>query len=238
VQSADGKDTSTAGTYFSAYHSGTKPWSFALADSYVYAGPSERSYYPYAGSAALDYHYRIGYDDGIEVGIKPASNFENGYFFASGQNAGHGTIEMQDIVLHDSTMSGTVTNGTDCDFPYLALVSSDYLIVLKDVAAGQTVDIAQKEKAGDIFFQNEAIYMDDIYYSLVGFGDTGIDPDLAAALFLGMNQTHGQIENDTSKVIALAPVRDYDSATAGDCKEISYGCLYAVTEQEVPDAAD
>jgi hypothetical protein len=139
------------------------------------------------------------------------------------------------------SQSGTVTNGTSCDFPYLMVASDDYLIVLSDVKAGQTIDIAEEEAAGNVVFEYPvSYYWDDVYYNFVGYRNTGtgVDEELAAALFVGSCEARQQIETGTGKVMAVGVVRDYEKATTGECNEVSYGCFYNIAEQEVSDAAD
>jgi hypothetical protein len=192
--------------------------------------------------AATDYHYRVSSGDGLSVGLKPASNFENGYLFASGKKAGCGTIDTKDLELTAAVQSGTVVNGTDYDFPYLVLASDNYMVVLSDVKAGETVDLAQEAGSGRFVYCNDVDFWDDVYYSLVGwgYGNTGVatDQEMAAALYIGATEARQQISTDTGRILVAGCVQDFDKAVSSKCKEISYGCLYTIAEQEVSDAAN
>jgi hypothetical protein len=243
VQKADGTDETAVDTYFNAYHSGTKPWNIRLTDGYAYAGAAFTYFNTYGTAlAASDYHYRVSSGDGLSVGLKPASNFENGYLLASGKKEGCGTIETKDLVLTAAQQSGTVVNGTGYDFPYLALVSDSYIVVLSDIKAGETVDLAKEAGSGRVLYSNDMDYWDDIYYSLVGwgYGNTGVatDQEMAAALYIGATEAKKQVTTGTGKILVAGCVRDFDKAVSSKCKEISYGCLYTIAEQEVSNAAD
>jgi hypothetical protein len=179
--------------------------------------------------------------DALTIGMNPGSNFENAYLYASGKGAGVGTIGTQDLKLDMTTLSGTVTNNTEYDFSYLMLAAENSVLVLPELKAGQTVDIADAIAGGDVVFQYNTEFWDDVYYSFVGdyYGSSGteIDEELAAVLYTGVTSIKQRV-TDSGSIIVAGAVRDYDRATTGNCAEISYGCFYTVAEQEVSDAAD
>jgi hypothetical protein len=117
------------------------------------------------------------------------------------------------------------------------LVTNSYVVVVRDVKAGQTVDIAQESSAGNLVYQSDAVFWDDIFYSFISYRASD-SQEMAAALYAGVALIKQQTTIGADQVIVAGAARDYDGSTAGGCEETSYGCLYTVAEQEVSDAAD
>ena len=242
AQQADGKESGKITTLYNAYHSGVRPWSIKLKDGYEYAGTGMNEYSGVGTKKAEadQYHYRILYDNGLTLGVKPQSNFENAYLFAAGTAAGCGEIKTEHLVLTQNQKSGTVTNNTKYDFPYLLLLSNDYMVVLSDVKAGENIDLATNQK--NLLLEQIISYSDDVYtvLSADGYNSAGVTyehPDLASALYLGLCQVMRQ--NDVSNSIVVAGVADgYEKTVTGKCSERSFGCLYTIANQEVSDASN
>ena len=241
AQPADGNDTAKISTYYNAYHSGVKPWQVLLSDNYTYAGTGINEYYG-TGSSRADaskYHYRVIYDNGVSIGTKPQSNFENTYLFAAGTAKGCGTIDTEDLIVSQVRQEGTVQNNTGYDFPYLLLVSDDYLLVMEDVKAGERVAINAKNKK--ILYSQAISYDDDIYTALVQdhYSSSSLyeRKDLAAALYLGWCQIRGG--NNVAGSVIVAGVTDaYPKTIKSKCSQLSFGCLYTIAGQEVSHASN
>ncbi len=241
AQKADGKESGKVKTFFNAYHSGVKSWNITLADEYRYAGAAFTQYI-YTSSNGKDYHYRIGYGDGIEAGISPASNFENAYFQAGGEAEGVGEITTQDLEITAAAQKGSVTNNTAYDFPYLMLTSNDYAMLISDVKAGETVDVAKAMKDNRVVYEMSHSYPIDIFYDLVnlyGWNGTSIeDRDKKSALYLGMCMAMQQDGFESDQIMVAGLVPDYRKAVKSKCAETSYGYLYTIAEQEVADVTN
>lgn len=239
VQCADGKEKQKVETYYNAYHSGVRPWSFHLEDGYQYGGAG-LEYYPVSVASAGDYYYRIQYGDGIELGMNPQSNFENGYLCAVGEKKGCGEIQTKDLQITNQTQSGSITNQTEYDFPYVFLLSDDHFMAVKDVKANETVDLAQAKKDKRIVYDQTTQYIDDVYYSMVenyrNAKDTE-DQDLYAALFIGMCTARQECEWGRGQIVVCGVTADSGKTVADKCFETSYGCLYTIAQQEVSDAS-
>lgn len=241
MQQADGKEKGKVDTYFSAYHSGVKPWNITLTDNYEYGGTGF-SNYSYSGSTAEAYHYRVGYGENIELGLNPYSNFETAYLYAGGSTEGCGEITTGDLVMTDADRSGSVTNQTKYDFPYLLVMSDNYFMVISDVKAGETVDLKQAVTDKRVVYEQATQYIDDVYYSLVGYYGNGTaeaeDTDMLAALVISACQEKQKFESGTNKIFVAGVVKDYTKTVKSKCFETSYGCLYTIAEQEVSNAAN
>jgi hypothetical protein len=243
VERADGNDEEDVDTYFFGYNSGTKPWSVKLSGDYEYAGPMLSDFDSISTQArADDYHYFITEGDELSIGINPVSNFENAYLQGSGKTEGCGSIDTENIVVNASTQSGTVTNNTPYDFPYIILIGDECTIAFADLKSGDTLDVAKENAAGRAILYNSASYWDDIYYSLVDtdYGNNGVelDKEMTSALYAGGNLVRSQIPDDGRSVGVAGITKDFKNQITSDCTEYSYGCLYTVSEQEAGDAED
>lgn len=234
VQEASGQQQEEMETYFSGYHSGVKPWSVKLKDNYIYGGAGLMGYGS-GGSTDKD-HYVVSYGDGIRIGMNPASNFETGFLYAVGTGTGHGSIQADNISLDNQSFSGKIENKTDCDFPYLGIRADDYMIVVDNVKAGETLDLSKLHKSNRVVYETN--YPDDVFYEMVqsNRSDESERSDLKAALTIGLN-TANKYRNQ-GQVLICGVVPDYEKTASDKCREISIGCLYATAKQEGNHAAN
>lgn len=241
IQQADGKEKGRVDTYYCAYHSGVKPWNITLMDNYEYGGIGFTNY-SYSSTTAEGYHYRVGYGENIELGLSPYTNFENGYLYAGGSAPGCGEITTKDLKLTDAEQSGSVTNQTQYDFPYILLMSDNYIMVIPDVKAGETVDLEQASKDKRIYYEMATEYVDDLYYGLLGYysGNTleSEENDILAALMISATQGRQMMGSGSNKIFVSGAVPDYTKTVKSKCSETSYGCLYTIAEQEVSNATN
>ncbi len=75
--------------------------------------------------------------DGLHLGIRPKESFDTGYLFAAGSGKAVGKIEVKDLNFSDKVQEGTIYNNTSYDFPYMAVLSKNYMYVISNVKAGR-----------------------------------------------------------------------------------------------------
>ncbi|MCM1046340.1 MAG: hypothetical protein NC417_12595 [Candidatus Gastranaerophilales bacterium] len=229
-----------------AYHSGVKPWSIRLNDRFEAVGPGWNWYsYYYTsgnGTAPTDYYYLIQNDgQGLSVGIRPNSNFENGWFYANGRSENKGSLTAEGIVDFGSNgqINGCVTNDTVCDMAYMAVWFNDFVAVFSDVKAGETIDLAQAEQDGRCVYQNTHPYYDDFLYGAVniygGYNYYNYEQDDIAALAIGLGMAMNSRPSDQNCAVIAGIVRDYDKVVTEKSNEIAYGCIFSYAETEVTD---
>lgn len=232
-------DSNRKDTCFMAYHSGTKPWAVPLDADYEMAGPSSAWGSYYYGSFSQntdDYYYMVNSDSGgLSVGLKPEENFDTGFFYAEGRAESRGTISCENLRrLERGKIGGTVTNGTDCDMPYMAVWLQNNIKVFSDVKAGETIDLEEALQNGRCVYENEDYYYDDLLYDMVAIYDRqynrGYEQDEMAALLLGIGIAEDAKPAEAEEAIVIGIVKDYDKISAGGCSETSYGCLYSYAE--------
>ncbi|MDE5950864.1 MAG: hypothetical protein K2H12_04705, partial [Acetatifactor sp.] len=134
---------------------------------------------------------------------------------------------------------GTVTNGTDCDFAYMAVWQGEDIMVIENVKAGETVNLQQAEREGRCVYQNRiTVDVGDLllYSSAISLysrsNREAYPVDEMAALLIGMGVAKEKAPDADCAIIA-GLMRGCDRVTVGKCNETSYGCLYGYAETEV-----
>lgn len=237
-QRVDGKEKGKLRTYYNAYHSGVKPWDLKLSDQYTYGGSCGTAWDSYSGNGT----YRIAYGDGMEIGMMPSSNFENGYLFAAGTGEVQGEIKAEDVsvstAVQGMSASGSITNNTEYDLPYVMVLTDDGVMYVQNIKKGETVSLDEALKQKRAVIQEATFVYDMVYNVRNGLGLSGDENDgqLYAALLAGACEPMTKREMGQTLVCAVVP--DYEKTIADKCTEISFGCLYAIVEQEENNAAD
>ena len=220
-------------TYYSAYYASNKEWNFRLKDNYTYAG-SAMSGYGGGVNNLKDYKTFVRYEaDGLHLGLRPRESFDTGYLFAAGEGKDAGKIETENLNFSDKKQEGVIKNNTSYDFPYMAVLSRNYMYVISDVKAGETLDLKQALQENRVVNQFTVEYMDDMYYNLVNYyGDLDEDEnaDCLASLYIGLLDARNQATE--SETIVAGAVRNYDKTVESDCLETSYGCLYSLVKED------
>lgn len=220
-------------TYYSAYYASNKEWNFRLKDNYTYAG-SAMSGYGGGVNNLKDYKTFVRYEaDGLHLGLRPRESFDTGYLFAAGEGKDAGKIETQNLNFSDKKQEGVIKNNTSYDFPYVAVLSRNYMYVISNVKAGETLDLKQALQENRVVNQFTVEYMDDMYYNLVNYyGDLDEDEnaDCLASLYIGLLDARNQATE--SETIVAGAVRNYDKTVESDCLETSYGCLYSLVKED------
>lgn len=217
-------------TFMLCYDAGYGEWQMRLGSDYDYIGPLYHSYYSgYDSDNGLNYYGHIERDgNGLSFGIKPRGSFENSYFQAggSGRGSAQGSVELEEIKELDpaaaySGLSGTVTNGTDQNFQYFALIRSGTMYVYGELPAGES---RRLEEMG-FLYDGIPVYdgYGDYVFWLRRFDNESVTNGLAA-LGIGICGLATQAEGTGTFFIGV--VRDYEKAVDDVCSEVSYGCFY------------
>ena len=221
-----------ATTYLRCYDAGHKEWNLQMAEGYTYAGPVMNRYY-YNDDENAYYHRIQKAGDRLFVGMNPTVGFEDGYFMAGAQKeAESGTISWDG--------DKTITNETQWDFSYFAVIMHNNMMIYKDLLAGQSVQLDEKacEYIDSVASKNTSYnrYSGDTPAENYFYGylrdslraDEKVDIDSKAAL--GMGISRAWFEMDSGKALIVGVVEDWNKTVDDDCSEVSYGCLYAVME--------
>lgn len=232
VYSVTAENLSGAGgsrTYLYCYNAGHKEWNLKLAKDYDYIGALYNDNYNYNEDEDAYYHHIQREGDTLSFGIKPTSNFEDSYFYAGKgrtTNEAAGAIVSKGIMSDWAGVIGTITNETNRDFGYYAVVVNDTLHVYENLAAGETCNLAEEVP---VFSSSQGYDMwgDYVYGFLMDIYDEEAEKaDIVSALGVGLCAAYPQ--NDADATVVIGVVEDWNKTVDDNCSEISYGCLYTI----------
>lgn len=225
VQDLSGKEGSVS--YLCGFDASRSEWSHRVAIPCDYAGPCGESDYHDGGEDEYQYHIRRD-GAGFLLGMKPDSNFENGYFCA-GSAAGQiqGELLWEDGPQRPGGMEGTVVNRTEWDLVNFAVIRDGEVMIYGALPAGESCVLADREPLytrtsidGDFEW-----YLYDLLWSY-HFDEEKSEHDDLAALGIGVTELCPRANAEGSSYV-IGLVKDWERVMDQDCSEISYGCLYS-----------
>ncbi len=236
-----GASDQEAKTYMHCYDAGHKEWMLRLTEGYDSCGPIWSDYYNIQDNEK--YRSRIVKEgERISFGLNPSVGFEDAYFkaeAATNKATGKISLDIQSVNgwgisstlvnetgLIASGLNGTVTNETEWDFEYFAVIAYDSLFIYQNLPAGETCDLSKvvylsSKNYDDVVEDYLHGYMNEIYR-----GKEQKDADFIAALGIGVSVASLQEDPDTMIVVGVT--KDWNKVVDDNCSETSYGCLYSV----------
>ncbi len=207
-------------TYLHCYDANHREWSLRLSEGYEYAGPQTS----YSIDDNESYYYHIRKEgDRLFFGIKPDVGFEDAYFCAGGQAADRKSDGSIGVDLSYLLTVRSVTNDTDYDFAYFAVIEDGSIRVYKNLKAGETCSLTKKD---EVFATNLSSYY---YYDYMDEARKSVktgEMDIISALGMGVTSAYSQLDGLGIAVIGVTD--DWDKAVDDSCSETSYGCLYMI----------
>lgn len=230
TEDLSGKQNSKS--YLYGYDANFKEWSLQMAEGYEYAGSLDMDNYYYTENIdSTEYFYRVQNEGGrLSIGVKPRSAFEDSFFYAgkaNGEASDSGTLEVSDIKTSWSTLEGVVTNNTNLNLEYFAVIINGDMYVYKNLPAGgkfslgKTNPIFRSSSGNDLRREYINQFLRDIHD-----GDIKEDLELTAALGIGLKDACPQ--SDSNKVVVCGVTKNWDKTIDDNCNETSYGCIYMV----------
>ncbi|MCM1526307.1 MAG: hypothetical protein NC079_04625 [Clostridium sp.] len=210
-------------TYLHCYDAGHGEWSLRLAEHQVAAGPHEMSSYFYGDN---EYYYHIQREgDRLAIGIRPSQGFEDSYFVTY-RDAGQASGSLKVEGMEGGLVSTRLTNGTDRDLSYVAVVMDNYLYVMQNLPAGQSCEVSYGPKV--IYESHSQLdnVRDTYFRSVMREYLHNSDADALAALGLGLCEVSPQMAGD--EILIIGVTQDWDKVVDDNCGETSYGCLYVI----------
>ncbi len=236
-----GAPNQEAKTYMHCYDAGHKEWMLRLTEGYDSCGPIWSDYYNIQDNEK--YRSRIVKEgERISFGLNPSVGFEDAYFkaeAAANKVTGKISLDIQSVNgwgisstlvnetgLIASGLNGTVTNETEWDFEYFAVIAYDSLFIYQNLPAGETCDLSKvvylsSKNYDDVVEDYLHGYMNEIYR-----GKEQKDADFIAALGIGVSVA--SLQEDPDAIIVVGVTKDWNKVVDDNCSETSYGCLYSV----------
>ena len=225
IEEASGEDSDDeAWTYMRCYDAGLKEWGLQLAEKYEYAGPA------LGLSNFSDGYYHVCKEgDRISFGLNPNASFEDGYFKAGTfEKLGTGSITSDLKYSEHLGMMGNVTNGTNRDFKYFAVIMDDNWYFYENLPAGKTIKLDSLDDSKHTFGAFTLYHYDSMYDYMAQICDVEEkkDIDIVTALGMGICGVRYMYGEDVTAVIGVT--EDWDKVVDDSCSETSFGCLYTV----------
>lgn len=216
------------------YDAEHKEWALKLTAGYDYAAAFYNENYDYNGSPEDGYyHHFVKEGDTVSIGLNPDSNFEDSFFMAVDKNSdasgiGHLTgFGIADDWASASGLVGTVTNETEYDFPYFAVIDEGALYIFEELKAGESCNLA-KVSALYEGSQNYDV-LNDYLYDCIRDAYNDEDEEAVTALSaLGVGIGSAYRSGNENATIIIGLVENWENIVDDDCSEISFGCLYEI----------
>lgn len=216
------------------YDAEHKEWALKLTPGYDYASSFYNEYYNYNGSPEDGYYYHfVKEGDILSIGLNPSANFEDSFFVAVDKNSdtsGMGRLTgfgIADDWASPSGLVGTVTNETEYDFPYFAVIDAGALYVFEELEAGDSCNLA---KTTPIYKgKQDYVILNDYLYDCIRDAYNNEDEEAVTALSaLGVGIGSIYRPGNENSTIVIGLVENWENIVDDDCSEISYGCLYEI----------
>lgn len=228
------QDMGKSKAYLYAYDANLDEWSVKLKEGYEYAGKMGYQNHWYSDSAGAYDSRVIKEGDRMSVGIVPSENFENAYFilgYAKDAQATDGTLSGKNIYEDLGKLYGSITNETNRDFLYYAVLVNDYVFLMEDWAAGETIDLEKQVKLyqnsdGKGYFQRyQYNYLRDQYRQ-----GNRTQEELSALAAIGAGIYNACLEYEDVGIVVIGVTEDKGGTVDDNASELSYRCVYRVFE--------
>lgn len=228
------QDMGRSKAYLYAYDANLDEWSVKLKEGYEYAGKMGYQNYWYSDSEGAYDSRVIKEGDSMSVGIVPNENFADAYFvlgYAKDAQGTNGNLSGKNIYEDLGKLHGVITNETDKDFSYFAVIVNDYVFLMEGWDAGETINLEQQLKlyhnsdSSGYFERYQYNYLRDEYR----YSDRTPE-DISALAAIGAGIYNACLEYDDVGTIIIGVTEDEAGTIDDNASEISYRCIYRVLE--------
>ena len=228
------QDMGRSKAYLYAYDANLDEWSAKLKEGYEYAGKMGYQNYWYSDSEGAYDSRVIKEGDSMFVGIVPNENFADAYFvlgYAKDAQGTNGNLSGKNIYEDLGKLHGVITNETDKDFSYFAVIVNDYVFLMEGWEAGETINLEQQLKlyhnsdSSGYFERYQYNYLRDEYR----YSDRTPE-DISALAAIGAGIYNACLEYDDAGTIIIGVTEDEAGTIDDNASEISYRCIYRVLE--------
>lgn len=220
--------------YLYAYDASLDEWSMKLKEGYEYAGKMGYRNNWYSDEEGAYDSRVIQEGDRFSVGIVPGENFEDAYFvlgYAKDTQGTNGNLSGKNIYEDLGKLHGVITNETDKDFSYYAVIVNDYVFLMEGWEAGETIDLQNQQvlyhnSDGTGYFERyQYNYLRDEYR----YSDRTPE-DISALAAIGAGIYNACLEYDDVGIVIMGVTEDEAGTVDDNVSEISYRCIYRVLQ--------
>ena len=220
--------------YLYAYDASLDEWSMKLKEGYEYAGKMGYRNNWYSDEEGAYDSRVIQEGDRFSVGIVPGENFEDAYFvlgYAKDAQGTNGNLSGKNIYEDLGKLHGVITNETDKDFSYYAVIVNDYVFLMEGWEAGETIDLQNQQvlyhnSDGTGYFERyQYNYLRDEYR----YSDRTPE-DISALAAIGAGIYNACLEYDDVGIVIMGVTEDEAGTVDDNVSEISYRCIYRVLQ--------
>lgn len=220
--------------YLYAYDASLDEWSMKLKEGYEYAGKMGYRNNWYSDEEGAYDSRVIQEGNRFSVGIVPGENFEDAYFvlgYAKDAQGTNGNLSGKNIYEDLGKLHGVITNETDKDFSYYAVIVNDYVFLMEGWKAGETIDLQNQQvlyhnSDGTGYFERyQYNYLRDEYR----YSDRTPE-DISALAAIGAGIYNACLEYDDVGIVIMGVTEDEAGTVDDNVSEISYRCIYRVLQ--------
>ncbi len=226
------QDMGKSKAYLYAYNANLDEWNVKLKEGYEFAGKMGYRNHWYSDADGA-YDSRVILEgDRMSIGIVPSENFEDAYFvlgYAKDAQATEGTLSGKNIYEDLGNLHGVITNETNKDFSYFAVIVNDNVFLMEDWKAGETINLEQQEKLyhnsdGTSYFERyQYNYLRNEYRN----GDRKPE-DISALAAIGAGIYNACLEYEDVGIVVIGVTEDEAGNVDDNASELSYRCVYRV----------
>ncbi len=228
------QDMGKSKAYLYAYDANLDEWSVKLKEGYEFAGKMGYRNHWYSDEEGAYDSRIIQEGDRMSIGIVPSENFEDAYFvlgYAKDAERTSGNITGHNIYEDLGKLHGTITNETDKDFSYYAVIVNDNVFLMEEWEAGETIDLQNQQvlyhnSDGTGYFERyQYNYLRDQYR----YEDRTAE-EISALAAIGAGMYNACLEYEGVGIIVIGVTEDESGTVDDNVSELSYRCVYRVFE--------
>ena len=223
LSAGDGADT-----FLYCFDANNREWELTMKEGYQYAGGLMNDNYMYDSDSDNYYHHVKKTGNELAFGIRPSSNFEDSFFLANKTaDTGLGTIQLNAFQADMNGIVGTITNATNKDFIYYAVISDGDVRVYENLPAGESRELYGLTPIFTSY--NKYDIRHEYLYNFLNDMRDELEPEqISAASALGVGLLSIYNDSNQNRGIIIGVTEDWDNTIKDECSEISYGCLYVI----------
>lgn len=224
-------DVDKSMTFLYGYDASHDEWLIKMKEGYEYGGKLGDLTYRYSDEEGAYDSRVLKEGDRLSIGIVPEENFQNAYLMlgcSKDAEATEGSIDGESIYEDQGILYGTITNNTEYDFTYYAVIIDQQLFLLKGLDAGESLNLSAQtilrhETDGDRFYGQYENYVYREYRQ-----NTKAREEIAAMSAIGVGVYSSCLEHEGDKIVLIGLLSECEETVDDDVNEMAFKCVYQI----------